>query len=108
MFLRSVTATIVSSVIVAGTLGGPAASQDRVRWKMQSAFGSQLPHLGPPGQRFSKDVEVMSGGRFEINALPGEDYKYSLNSNNGHIHDGLDRIAGAAIRPATASRKKKS
>jgi TRAP-type mannitol/chloroaromatic compound transport system substrate-binding protein len=23
-----------------------ANAQDKVRWKMQSAFGSQLPHLG--------------------------------------------------------------
>lgn len=49
-----------------------------------------------------------AGGRFEINALPGEDYKYSLNSNNGHIHDGLARIAAGAIRPTPPSRKKKS
>ena len=49
-----------------------------------------------------------AGGRFEINALPGEDYKYSLNSNNGLIHEGLARIAADAIRPATSSRKKKS
>jgi TRAP-type mannitol/chloroaromatic compound transport system substrate-binding protein len=33
---------------------------------MQSAFGSQLPHLGPSGVRFSKDIERMSGGRFEV------------------------------------------
>ncbi len=49
-----------------------------------------------------------AGGRFEINALPGEDYKYSLNSNNGHIHDGLEQIAAKAIRPAKLSSKKKS
>jgi myo-inositol-1(or 4)-monophosphatase len=49
-----------------------------------------------------------AGGRFEINALPGEDYKYSLNSNNGLIHEGLARIAADAIRPAPSSRKKKS
>ena len=49
-----------------------------------------------------------AGGRFEINALPGEDYKYSLNSNNGHIHDGLARIAAGAIRQTPPSRKKKA
>jgi TRAP-type mannitol/chloroaromatic compound transport system substrate-binding protein len=43
-----------------------ASAQDRVRWRMQSAFGSQLPHLGPPALRFSKDIERMSGGKFEI------------------------------------------
>ena len=44
----------------------PASAQDRVKWKMPSAFGSQLPHLGPSGLRFSKDIERMSGGKFEI------------------------------------------
>src|SRR5258708_39764878 len=43
-----------------------ATAQARVRWKMQSAFGSQLPHLGPPGVRFSKDIGRMSGGKFEV------------------------------------------
>ena len=43
-----------------------AQAQERVRWRMQSAFGSQLPHLGPPAMRFSKDIERMSGGKFEI------------------------------------------
>ena len=38
----------------------------KVNWKMQSAFGSQLPHLGPPAQRFAKDIEEMSDGRFVI------------------------------------------
>jgi TRAP-type mannitol/chloroaromatic compound transport system substrate-binding protein len=42
------------------------AQEQRVRWKMPSAFGSQLPHLGPSALRFSKDVERMSGGKFEI------------------------------------------
>src|SRR5436309_2193588 len=43
-----------------------ANAQERVRWKMQSAFGSSLPHLGPSGVRFSKDIERMSGGQFEV------------------------------------------
>jgi TRAP-type mannitol/chloroaromatic compound transport system substrate-binding protein len=57
---------LASAVIMCAAMPAPADSQERVRWRMQSAFGSQLPHLGPPGQRFAKDVEVMSGGRFEI------------------------------------------
>jgi len=57
---------LASAVAVLTAMPDTADAQDRVRWRMQSAFGSQLPHLGPPGQRFSKDIEVMSGGRFEI------------------------------------------
>ena len=33
-----------------------ANAQEKVRWKMQSAFGSQLPHLGTSAVRFSKNV----------------------------------------------------
>jgi TRAP-type mannitol/chloroaromatic compound transport system substrate-binding protein len=43
-----------------------AAAQDKVRWKMQSAFASSLTHLGPSGVRFSKDIERMSGGKFDV------------------------------------------
>src|SRR6185503_18690750 len=45
----------------------PAAGQmPKVNWKMQSAFGSSLPHLGTSGVRFSKDIERMSGGQFDV------------------------------------------
>lgn len=43
-----------------------ADAQKRVRWKMQSAFGSQSPHQGEAGVRFVKDIENMSGGKFQI------------------------------------------
>jgi len=42
------------------------AQQPKIQWKMQSAFASSLPHLGPSGVRFSKDIERMSGGNFEV------------------------------------------
>ena len=45
---------------------GEAAAQEKIRWKMQSAFGSSLTHLGTSGVRFSKDIERMSGGKFEV------------------------------------------
>src|SRR3990172_7000898 len=41
-------------------------AQERVKWRMPSAFGSSLPHLGPSGVRFTKDVARMSGGKFDI------------------------------------------
>ena len=42
------------------------AAMPKVSWKMQSAFASSLPHLGPSGVRFSKDVSRMSGGQLDI------------------------------------------
>jgi TRAP-type mannitol/chloroaromatic compound transport system substrate-binding protein len=43
-----------------------AQAPQKVNWKMQSAFPSSLPHLGPSGTRFSKDIDRMSGGQFEV------------------------------------------
>ena len=53
-----------AAITVPGSI--PADAQERVRWKMQSAFGSQLPHIGASGVRFQKDIERLSGGRFEV------------------------------------------
>ena len=51
-----------------------AEAQDRVRWKMQSTFGSNLSVLGESGARFSEVIDRVSGGTirfefFEPNAL---------------------------------------
>ncbi len=42
-------------------LGGQAEAK-KVRWKMQSTWGSKLPHLGWSAVRFAEDVKVMSDG----------------------------------------------
>ena len=52
------------SVAIASASG--AAAQERVRWKLQSAFPSNLTHLGTSGVRFSKNIERVSGGNFQI------------------------------------------
>jgi len=43
-----------------------ADAQERVRWKMQSAFPSNLSHLGTSGKRLENMVERVSGGNFEL------------------------------------------
>ena len=64
------TLKILSAVGVAAAMSvvaiSTAQAQGRVKWKMQSAFGSKLPHLGTSGIRFSKNVERLSGGKFQI------------------------------------------
>jgi TRAP-type mannitol/chloroaromatic compound transport system substrate-binding protein len=45
---------------------GSALAQKKVNWKMQSAFGGTLPHLGTSGVRFSKNISEASGGKFNI------------------------------------------
>ena len=66
MTIKSVAAALVSGAVLLAGFTGTAQAQDKIRWKMQSAFGSQLPHLGPPGQKFQKDLDLMSGGKFEM------------------------------------------
>jgi TRAP-type mannitol/chloroaromatic compound transport system substrate-binding protein len=59
-------ATVGAAVVVTVACTIAADAQDRVRWKMQSAFSSSLVHLGTSGVRFTKNIERVSGGNFEI------------------------------------------
>ena len=54
------------SALALAAVTSTANAQEKVRWKMQSAFGSQLPHLGTSAVRFPKNVERLSGGKLEI------------------------------------------
>src|SRR5918996_1313081 len=56
----------VGAAIVMAMGAVSADAQERVRWKMQSAFGSQLIHLGTSGVRFTENIERVSDGNFEI------------------------------------------
>jgi TRAP-type mannitol/chloroaromatic compound transport system substrate-binding protein len=47
------------AVAVASTSG--AAAEERVRWKMQSAWPSNLIHLGTASVRFAKNIERCVG-----------------------------------------------
>jgi TRAP-type mannitol/chloroaromatic compound transport system substrate-binding protein len=58
------TAGVAIVVALAGSISADA--QERVRWKMQSAFASSLSHLGTSGVRFTKNIERMSDGAFQI------------------------------------------
>ena len=59
----AVTGVAVTVALAAST---SAHAQKRVKWKMQSAFGSSLVHLGTSGVRFSDDVKRLSDGKFDI------------------------------------------
>ncbi len=54
------------AVGVALAFAGTAEAQKRVKWKMQSAFGSKLPHIGTSGVRFSKNLQRMSAGKLNL------------------------------------------
>ena len=52
--------------LMAASLPSGADAQSKVRWKMQSTFGSKLAVLGTNGARFSKNISRVSGGSLEI------------------------------------------
>ncbi len=41
-------------------------AQQRVRWKLQSTWGAQVPVLGTSGVHFSKDIDTITDGKFKI------------------------------------------
>jgi TRAP-type mannitol/chloroaromatic compound transport system substrate-binding protein len=59
-------ATVAGVTAAIAVASGSATAQSRVKWKMQSAFGSQIPHLGPPAVRFSENIKVMSDNKFQV------------------------------------------
>jgi TRAP-type mannitol/chloroaromatic compound transport system substrate-binding protein len=58
--------TALAVVAALATGAGQADAQDKVRWKMQSAFASTLPHGGTSAVRFSKNIDRLSAGKFEV------------------------------------------
>ena len=54
------------SAAAAIALAATSAQADRVRWKLHSAWGSAVPHLGTSGVRFSKTVNDMTGGEMQL------------------------------------------
>jgi len=68
MISRLGTALVATGVALAAALSlvTTADAQERVQWKMQSAFPSNLPHLGAAGKRVEAMVDRLSGGNFEL------------------------------------------
>ena len=65
--------SIAAAAVLAIQFGAVSdAEAKKVRWKMHSAFGSNVSVLGPVGHRVSKMVSDMSGGDFDIKVFePG-------------------------------------
>ena len=64
-FISIAAATAVVMGVV-GVAGSANAAEKRVKWKMHSAWGSSVPHLGTSGVRFSKVISRLSGGKFTM------------------------------------------
>ncbi|ROR97909.1 TRAP-type mannitol/chloroaromatic compound transport system substrate-binding protein [Sinobacterium caligoides] len=56
----------VFAFALSAALAGTSAQAERVKWKMHSAWGSQVPHLGTEAVRFADDIVALSGGDFKV------------------------------------------
>ena len=56
----------VAIVATLGLVPTDSGAQERVRWKMQSAFPGNLSHLGTSAKRLEAMVERVSGGNFTL------------------------------------------
>ncbi len=63
---KSLVLAAAATAVTAFTVLAPATAQERVRWKLHSAWGSSVPHLGTSGVRFSKVIDRLSGGNFQM------------------------------------------
>jgi TRAP-type mannitol/chloroaromatic compound transport system substrate-binding protein len=57
---------VSAALAAASTLATMADAQERVHWKMQSAFPSNLPHTGVAGKRVEAMVDRLSSGNFTL------------------------------------------
>src|ERR671919_229533 len=65
-FRISLLAATGAALVGALALATDSDAQERVRWKMQSAFAGNLSHLGTAGVRVEEMVDRLSGGNFEL------------------------------------------
>ena len=92
MSLRKTIVIAVVALSAAAFLSTSAHAAKRVKWKMHSAWGSQVPHLGWEAVRFTENVTLMSGGDFTLKFFePG-----ALVPAN----EGFDAVSKGAIESA--------
>ena len=65
-------AGVAAAALAVVSFSATDASAQKVRWKMHSAFGTNVAVLGPVGPRIADAVREMSGGDFDIKVFePG-------------------------------------
>jgi TRAP-type mannitol/chloroaromatic compound transport system substrate-binding protein len=62
---KTLAVTAFAGILVIVNIGD-AEAQKRVRWKLQSAWGSQQPLTGESALRFTEEVDAMTDGRFQV------------------------------------------
>lgn len=61
-----VNAKVVLTSLFCLLLSGAVAAQDRVKWKMHSAWSSNVPHLGTSAVRLAENINRMTAGAFDV------------------------------------------
>lgn len=64
MRLKALIAITCASIVALPATASFA--QKRIKWKLQSAFGAQVPVLGSSGVNFTKNIEIITDGKFKI------------------------------------------
>jgi len=62
----TIAAAAAFAISAVGIADSADAAGKRVNWKMHSAWGSSVPHLGTSGVRFSKVISRLSDGNFNM------------------------------------------
>ncbi|MEQ8817639.1 MAG: TRAP transporter substrate-binding protein [Thalassobaculum sp.] len=57
---------VLAAAVAVVTLAATSAEAQRVRWKLHSAWGSSVPHLGTSAVRYSENIDRMTGGDFTM------------------------------------------
>ena len=90
--------SLLKTITVAGLAGTFAlalvstADAQRVKWKLHTAWGSSVPHIGVEAVRFADDIKALSGGTFILKHFePG-----ALVPAN----EGFDAVSKGAIEAA--------
>ena len=67
-----------AAAIAAALVVSPSFAAKKVKWKMHSAWGSSVPHLGTSGVRFAKNIKRRN--RYDFRKLSFTIYSIFLNN----------------------------
>jgi len=57
---------VIATAAIVALPATQSEAQKRVRWKLQSTWGAQVPALGTSGVRFTKWIDTITDGKFKI------------------------------------------
>ena len=60
------TLAVFALLISTALVGATAQADKRIKAKLHSAWGAAVPHLGTSGVRFAKNINRLSGGKFQV------------------------------------------